>query len=73
MLRKADLLRLERPGGGGMGHPFSRHPEKVLNDACQGYVSIEKAISDYGVALRLENGNLILDRLETQRLRTLQK
>src|SRR2546425_5539963 len=66
MLRKADLLRLERPGGGGMGHSFSRHPEKVLNDACQGYVSIEKAISDYGVALRLENGNLILDRLKTQ-------
>src|SRR2546427_58938 len=73
MLRKADLLRLERPGGGGMGHSFSRHPEKVLNDACQGYVSIEKAISDYGVALRLENGNLILDRLKTQRLRALQK
>jgi N-methylhydantoinase B len=70
ILKKGDLLRLERPGGGGMGHPFRRHPEKVLNDVCQGYLSIEKAISDYGVALRLENGGLILDQLETQRLRT---
>jgi N-methylhydantoinase B len=73
ILRKGDLLRLERPGGGGMGYSLGRHPEKVLNDVREGYVSIEKAISDYGVALRLENGRLILDQLETQRLRPPEK
>ncbi|MGH7832618.1 MAG: hydantoinase B/oxoprolinase family protein [Candidatus Binatia bacterium] len=51
-LKKGDLLRLERPGGGGIGSPLERAPERVLDDLRQGYVSPESAESDYGVAIR---------------------
>ncbi len=50
-LKAGDVFRLETPGGGGLGDPFERDAEAVLNDVIQGYVSIEKAASDYGVAL----------------------
>ena len=69
VLKRGDLLRLERPGGGGMGNPLERDPERVLEDARQGYVSMERARADYGVAtLRLPEGP-ILDPDETGRLR----
>jgi len=68
-LKRGDLMRLERPGGGGMGDPLKRDPEKVLEDVRQGYVSLERASRDYGVAVRLNNGQLVLDPKETQRLR----
>jgi N-methylhydantoinase B len=51
-LKKGDLLRLERPGGGGIGDPLERARERVLDDVRQGYVSPESAQSDYGVAIR---------------------
>ncbi len=73
LLKQGDLLRLERPGGGGMGDPFDRDPQRVLDDVRQGYVSIERAVSDYGVALRAEDGELALDPFQTQRLRAQQK
>jgi N-methylhydantoinase B len=69
VLKKDDLLRLERPGGGGMGDPFGRDPEKVWDDVRQGYVSVEKAMSEYRVALRAERGEVGLDLPQTQRLR----
>ena len=42
-LGKNDTLRLERPGGGGLGDPFERAAEAVLEDVRQGYVSVERA------------------------------
>src|SRR4029077_21041534 len=50
-LKAGDIFRLETPGGGGLGDPFGREPESVLNDVVQGYVSPERAASDYGVAV----------------------
>lgn len=38
-------------GGGGYGDPFKRDPERVLVDVQNGYVSVERALSDYGVAI----------------------
>ncbi|MFQ5904931.1 MAG: hydantoinase B/oxoprolinase family protein, partial [Candidatus Binatia bacterium] len=69
VLKRGDLLRLERPGGGGMGDPIGRDPERALEDVRQGYVSMERAKSDYGVALKLADGKLTLDQDGTQRLR----
>jgi N-methylhydantoinase B len=69
ILKKDCLLRLERPGGGGIGDPLERDPEKVLEDTRQGYVSVERAMLDYGVALRLEDGKITLDPDGTRRLR----
>jgi N-methylhydantoinase B len=48
--RGAHLL-IEMPGGGGLGDPFKRDPEKVLEDVRIGMVSIEAARADYGVAI----------------------
>ena len=38
-------------GGGGYGDPLQRPVEKVLKDARNGFVSIEKAKEDYGVVI----------------------
>ena len=68
-LGKGTLLRLERPGGGGLGDPLERPMENVLEDVRQGYVSMERAKADYGVVIRLLNGDPALDRAATQILR----
>ena len=44
-------LRYVTAGGGGWGDPFEREPERVLRDVRDGYVTIEGAERDYGVAV----------------------
>jgi N-methylhydantoinase B len=68
-LCKNDTVRLERPGGGGLGDPFKRPAENVLEDVRQGYVSLERATCDYGVAVDLIDGEAVLNREKTDRLR----
>ncbi|HEU4344995.1 MAG TPA: hydantoinase B/oxoprolinase family protein [Candidatus Binatia bacterium] len=68
-LGRGDLLRLERPGGGGLGSPLERPAEKVFEDVRQGYVSMAKASSNYGVVVDVSNGEPMLNRSETQNLR----
>lgn len=38
-------------GGGGWGNPFEREPSRVAEDVKQGFVSVEAAARDYGVAV----------------------
>ncbi len=64
-----DIVRVERPGGGGLGNALARPVESVLEDMRQGYVSVERARSDYGVAVRDTDGELKVDVAETQVLR----
>ncbi|MGH7766991.1 MAG: hydantoinase B/oxoprolinase family protein, partial [Candidatus Binatia bacterium] len=73
ILRGGDLLRLERPGGGGMGDPLERPVENVLADVRQGYVTAESARAEYGVALGMENGDWTVDRDTTRTLRENEK
>jgi N-methylhydantoinase B len=68
-LRRGDLLRLERPGGGGLGHPLRRPVERVFDDVRQGYVSIARARSNYGVVVELVDGEPVLNLSETRILR----
>ncbi len=68
-LRKGDLLRVERPGGGGLGSPLERPAEKVLEDVRHGYVSIDSARAHYGVVIRSVHGELTLDASEIPILR----
>jgi N-methylhydantoinase B len=68
-LSKGDLLRIERPGGGGLGNPLSRAAEQVLEDVRQGYVSVERARSEYNVAISYSDTEPCLDLPETQVLR----
>ncbi len=45
-------VQLNGPGGGGYGDPFQRSPELVLDDVVNGYVSLEAAEQEYGVAIQ---------------------
>ena len=40
-------------GGGGWGNPLERDPEKVFNDVIEGFVSVEAARKEYGVAINI--------------------
>jgi N-methylhydantoinase B len=44
-------VQLDLPGGGGYGDPFERAPAQVLRDVVDGYVSLEAAREQYGVAI----------------------
>ena len=55
------------PGGGGYGNPRQRVAEEVLEDVLNGYVSIEAAESDYGVAI--DPTTMKLDPIRTATLR----
>jgi N-methylhydantoinase B len=50
-LARGQAVRLETPGGGGYGRPMERDPGAVAEDVRLGYVSVEAARRDYGVAL----------------------
>jgi N-methylhydantoinase B len=69
LLRRYDTVRIERPGGGGLGDPLERAPEMVLEDVRQGYITTQCARNAYGVVLDLISGELALDREKTDRLR----
>ena len=45
-------MRLDLPGGGGVGDPRERDPQAVLRDVVDGYVSLEEAWRVYGVRIR---------------------
>lgn len=64
-LRRGQKLRLETPGGGGYGDPLERDPDLVVRDVRRGFVSPERAASDYGVSV--SDGRI--DPGETARLR----
>jgi N-methylhydantoinase B len=52
--------RFTRPsaGGGGFGDPLLRKPEAVLEDVVDEYVSIDRALKDYGVVVSLVDADL---------------
>jgi len=51
MVQPGDIIRVERPGGGGLGDPKKRDRKKVLADIQEGYVTPEAALSEYGLDL----------------------
>jgi N-methylhydantoinase B len=58
-------------GGGGYGHPAERDPALVLDDVLEGWVTRERAESEYGIVLRPagEDGQLEVDEEATRALR----
>jgi N-methylhydantoinase B len=59
-------------GGGGFGDPLERDPRAVLEDVRDGYVTVEGARRDYGVAVVAEGevyDDWYVDEEETARLR----
>ena len=61
-------VTLRLPGGGGYGDPRGRSPSVVAHDVVAGYVTVDAAARDYGVAV--DPGDLSLDAEETARLRS---
>ena len=52
-VRKGDLLSRPSAGGGGYGDPLERDPLLVREDVADGYVSLERALADYGVVIEI--------------------
>jgi N-methylhydantoinase B len=67
-LADGDLVRIVTATGGGFGDPHEREPERVAMDVRNGYVTLERAREEYGVAL--DPATLAVDRAETERLRS---
>ena len=65
-LSKGQHLKLQTPGGGGYGEPQQRDPALVAQDVRLGYVTVEAAARDYGVAV---NAAGEVDEAETEHLR----
>ena len=66
-IAEKDRLTLRLPGGGGYHSPLKRDPEAVRKDVLDGFVSLEKAQSVYGVVLT--GGSLGVDVAATAALR----
>src|SRR5262245_27938287 len=64
-LKEGDVFRLDTPGGGGHGDPLARDPERVLADVREGAVSAEAAERDYGVVLKRNGNDLVVDQAAT--------
>jgi len=50
-VKSGDSFTRPSAGGGGLGDPLKRKPQKVLEDVIDGYVSVERAEKDYGVVI----------------------
>jgi N-methylhydantoinase B len=61
-----DAIRLELPGGGGVGDPLTRDPQRVLDDVLDGFITAQEAWRDYGVVVDASGR---LDTAATRRLR----
>jgi N-methylhydantoinase B/oxoprolinase/acetone carboxylase alpha subunit len=66
-LKQGDVFSWDLGGGGGLGDPFQRDPERVRQDVVRGYVSRDAAERDYGVVL--DPADLGLDAAATARRR----
>lgn len=51
-LKEGDSFTRPSAGGGGLGDPLKRNPQHVLEDVIDGYVSVQRAIKDYGVVIK---------------------
>jgi N-methylhydantoinase B len=46
-----DTVTFLTPGAGGWGNPAARDPQAILKDVANGFVTVEAAAGDYGVAI----------------------
>ena len=57
---EGDVFTRPSAGGGGYGDPLLREPDAVKEDVADDYVSIERALKDYGVVIRTIDADLAL-------------
>ena len=51
LCQPGNVIQFESAGGGGYGDPLQRDPQAVAADVVNGYVSLEKALEDYGIVI----------------------
>jgi len=74
IMKKGDVLIAMTPGAGGYGNPLKRPAMKVFIDVLEGYVSIENALSQYGVVIiKNQDGTPELDIKATEKCRKSRK
>ncbi|MBW1730449.1 MAG: hydantoinase B/oxoprolinase family protein [Deltaproteobacteria bacterium] len=66
-LQPGDVVIMDAAGGGGYGDPLERDPDMVKEDVLQGYVTMEKARSEYGVVI--DEKTMRIDEVATKQLR----
>ena len=71
LCQPGDVIEFVSAGGGGYGDPLLRDPQAVEADVVNGYVSIEKALEDYGVVI--DPTTLKVDLDETDKVRSSKK
>jgi N-methylhydantoinase B len=70
-VRKGEVMEIEMGGGAGWGDPLERDPRSVLTDVAEGYVSIDSAARDYGVAVTLNGQRQYqIDEVATREMRS---
>ena len=67
LCQPGDVIEFVSAGGGGYGDPLLRDPQAVEADVVNGYVSIEKALENYGVVI--DPTTLRVDLEETDKVR----
>ena len=55
---EGDTFTRPSAGGGGFGDPLERDPAAVCEDVIDGYVSVERALKDYGVVVHETDAEL---------------
>jgi len=69
VIHPGDVVRLETPGGGGLGNPLERDPKVIRNDVRNGYVSKEKAEELYGVVIEKNKDEFLINESLTRKAR----
>lgn len=69
-IEEGSAIHYTPAGGGGYGDPYDRPPEQVLADVQNGYVTVEAARAEYGVAIERTGHGFELDHEQTDTLRT---
>ncbi len=70
LLKRGDVVRYQTPGGGGYGNPLNRDPQAVLTDVRNGWVSLDAAQREYGVAITDTGDDYQIDEAATAALRS---
>lgn len=65
MLEADDVFTVRMPGGGGYGPPWARETHRVARDVALGYISVERARTEYGVEIHDDQ----IDEDESENLR----
>lgn len=66
-MKEGDIVGIRNLGGGGLGDPIEREPEKIVEDLRNRLVTLEVAEAVYAVSL--DENTLEVDRDKTERLR----